>query len=181
MSRRWTRRFPMLMAPPEAAPFLQQRMHEIVSEVRGQYRTWIVLTWISSTRPGDGRGAVGIRLPRDLPAVAQPDPGFAASGRGTRFRSPHPAGYAGRSRRVGRRDERDDRPVPANSRRSGATDPRARRTGPAAHESGGAQREDGQPGIVGCRGGARNQQPSDVGRRVCRSLGIAAARHHPAG
>jgi two-component system, NtrC family, sensor kinase len=28
--------------------FLQQRMHEIVSEVRGQYRTWIVLTWVSS-------------------------------------------------------------------------------------------------------------------------------------
>ncbi|MCL4201038.1 MAG: HAMP domain-containing protein [Pirellulaceae bacterium] len=28
--------------------FLQQRMHEIVSEVRLKYRTWIVLTWISS-------------------------------------------------------------------------------------------------------------------------------------
>ncbi len=28
--------------------YLQQRMHEIVSEVRGQYRTWIVLTWVSS-------------------------------------------------------------------------------------------------------------------------------------
>jgi signal transduction histidine kinase len=29
--------------------FLQQRMHEIVNEVKVQYRTWIVLTWISST------------------------------------------------------------------------------------------------------------------------------------
>ena len=28
--------------------YLQQRMHEIVSEVRGQYRTWIALTWVSS-------------------------------------------------------------------------------------------------------------------------------------
>lgn len=27
---------------------LQQRMHQLVGEVRGEYRTWIVLTWVSS-------------------------------------------------------------------------------------------------------------------------------------
>jgi two-component system, NtrC family, sensor kinase len=39
--------------------FLQQRMHEIVSEVRVQYRTWIVLTWVSSVRVGNRRLLLG--------------------------------------------------------------------------------------------------------------------------